>query len=135
MGGLFYTPYKKMILEFLLWHSGLRIQLQWLGLLWRCRFNPQPSTTGYRMWHCHSCGTGCSCGLDSIPGPRTSICHKCGHNFFFLMYQQRSPRKFQKYTIVIRPVIFKQKFEVFCRGYLRGERNTKSIVIKKEEEI
>ena len=29
--------------EFLLWHSGLRIQLQWLGSLQRCRFNPWPA--------------------------------------------------------------------------------------------
>ena len=27
--------------EFLLWHSGLRIQLQWLGSLGRYRFDPQ----------------------------------------------------------------------------------------------
>ena len=32
-------------LEFLLWYSGLRIQMQWLGLPWRCGFGPQP-------WHC-----------------------------------------------------------------------------------
>ena len=30
--------------EFLLWRSGLRIQLQGLGLLQRHRFNPQPGT-------------------------------------------------------------------------------------------
>ena len=32
------------LLEFLLWYSGLRIQLQQLRFLRRCRFNPQPST-------------------------------------------------------------------------------------------
>jgi len=40
--------------EFLLWHSGLKIQ------------------------HCHSCGIGCSSSSDSIPGPGTSIC--CGYS-------------------------------------------------------
>ena len=32
---------KKRAEEFLLWHSGLRIQLPRLGLLWRHEFNPQ----------------------------------------------------------------------------------------------
>ena len=32
----------KTVLEFPLWHSGLRIRLQWLRSLWRCRFDPQP---------------------------------------------------------------------------------------------
>ena len=40
--------------EFLLWPSGLRI------------------------WHCCGCGKGHSCGLDSIPGLGTSICHGSG---------------------------------------------------------
>ena len=40
--------------EFPLWHSGLRI------------------------WQCHNYGIGCSCGSDSIPGPGTSISHRCG---------------------------------------------------------
>ena len=31
------------------------------------------------MAFCHSCGIGCSCGLDSVPGLGTSICHGCGH--------------------------------------------------------
>ena len=33
---------KTLLLEFLLWHSGLGIWLQQFGLLWRHRFNPQP---------------------------------------------------------------------------------------------
>ena len=63
----------------LLWHRGLRIWLQWLGLLWRHSFNPQPSSGGYMIWHCHSCGIGHSCCSDSTPGAGTSICHRCGH--------------------------------------------------------
>ena len=41
--------------EFPLWYSGLRIQC------------------------CHSCRVGHRCGSDSIPGPRTSVCCRCGH--------------------------------------------------------
>ena len=32
------------------------------------------------IWCCHSCGVGRVCGSDSIPGPGTSICHRCGKN-------------------------------------------------------
>ena len=32
-----------------------------------------------RIWFYCSTGIGDSCGLDSTPGPRTSICHRCGH--------------------------------------------------------
>ena len=32
------------------------------------RFNPQPSTVGYRIWRYHSCSVGYNCGLDLIPG-------------------------------------------------------------------
>ena len=39
---------------------------------WR-GFNPQPGYGGLRIWHCHSCGAGCSGGLDSIPGLGTSM--------------------------------------------------------------
>ena len=43
----YYSTIKRNELaEFLLWHSGLRIQLQWFGSLWRHRFDPQPSTVG-----------------------------------------------------------------------------------------
>ena len=41
--------------EFLLWHSGLRIWLQQLWLLWRCKFNPWPGTLGERIQYCHTC--------------------------------------------------------------------------------
>ena len=41
--------------EFLLWHSGLRIWLQWLRSLQRHRFNPQPGTLKdpslLQLWH------------------------------------------------------------------------------------
>ena len=36
--------------EFPLWHSGLRIWLQWLGLLQRCCFNPRVQLSGLRIW-------------------------------------------------------------------------------------
>ena len=34
---------------------------------------------GLKIWLCHSCGIGQSCGLDSNSGPETSICHECGY--------------------------------------------------------
>ena len=46
--------FKKITLEFPLWHSRLRI------------------------WHCCSYGIGGSCGLDFIPSLETSICCGCG---------------------------------------------------------
>ena len=67
------------MMEFPLWHSGLRIPLQWLGSLQRCGFNPQSGAVGLRILHCHICGVGRSCGSDTIPGPGTSICSECGH--------------------------------------------------------
>ena len=33
---------------------------------------------GLRIQYYHSCGVGCSSGLDSIPGLGTSIDHRCG---------------------------------------------------------
>ena len=30
--------------------------------------------SGLRICHCLSCGGGCSCGMDLIPGPGTAIC-------------------------------------------------------------
>lgn len=42
------TNYKEAVPEFLLRHRGLRIWLQWLGILWRYRFNPCPGTVGLR---------------------------------------------------------------------------------------
>ena len=32
---------------------------------------------GLRIWRCHSCGLGRSCGLDSVLGPGTFIRHGC----------------------------------------------------------
>ena len=37
---------KVLVEEFLLWHSVLRIQLQWLGFLWRHGFIPCPGAVG-----------------------------------------------------------------------------------------
>ena len=34
--------------------------------------------SGLRIQHCGSCVTSHSCTSDSIPGPATSICHRCG---------------------------------------------------------
>ena len=39
---------KNAFLEFLLWCSGLGIQLQCLELLWRHRFDPWPGAVGYK---------------------------------------------------------------------------------------
>ena len=39
-----------------------------------------------RTWHCCSSGVGCSCGLVSILGPGTSLCHWC--------YQKRKKKKY-----------------------------------------
>ena len=68
----FSTLQKKEILEFPPWHGGLRIQLEWFRSLKRSGFNPQPSAVDWRIQHCHNCG------LDLIPGLRTSICCGCG---------------------------------------------------------
>ena len=54
--------------EFPLWHSGIRIQLQWLGSLWRCRFNPWLGTVGSRILYCRNSG------LNSVPGLGPSMC-------------------------------------------------------------
>ena len=64
-----------MMVEFPLQHSGLRIQRCLCGSVGSI---PSPCS-GLRIWHCCSCGIGCSCGSDSIPGSGTSICHGCGH--------------------------------------------------------
>ena len=60
--------------EFLLWHSGLRIRLQWPGL-WRHGFDPRPRNSRLKIRWCWCCGVGCSWGLDLIPGSGISICH------------------------------------------------------------
>ena len=33
---------------------------------------------GLKIWCCHSCGSGYSCGIGSIPGPGTSACSRQG---------------------------------------------------------
>lgn len=60
--------------EFPLWHSRLRTQMQRLRLLQRHSFDLQLDAVCYRIWCCSSCG------LDSIPGPRTSVCCGRSHN-------------------------------------------------------
>ena len=35
--------------------------------------------SGLRIWCCHGCGIGHSCGLDSVPGLETSVCCGCSH--------------------------------------------------------
>ena len=42
------------------------------------RFDSLAQGCGLRIWHCCSCGVGCSCSSDSIPGLGTSICCECG---------------------------------------------------------
>ena len=63
---------KKPPPEFLLWHSRLRIQLQWLGLLQRHWFDPQccglKDPALLQLQH--------NCDSDSILGPGTSTCHR-----------------------------------------------------------
>ena len=55
-----------------------KIPLPWLGSLWGAASIPGPLQWVKRIWHCHSCGIGCSCSSDSIPGLGTSIRHECG---------------------------------------------------------
>ena len=56
-----------------MWHSGLRI--------WCCLCSVTGSIpglpSGLRIRCGHSCGVGCSCNLDSIPGLGTSIFFGC----------------------------------------------------------
>jgi len=64
---------------FLLWcriRCGLRIRLQWLGLLGKLLIPSQGS--GWNIQRCHSCCTGHSQDLDSVPGQGTSTCFGCG---------------------------------------------------------
>ena len=61
---------KTLCLEFPLWHSGLMIQLVSKEVL----VQSPALSSGLRIWHCCSCGTGHSSGLDLIPSPGTSVC-------------------------------------------------------------
>ena len=54
--------------EFPLWHSRLRIQCGLYGS-W---VQSLTHHNGLRIWGCHTSD------LDSIPGPGTSICPRCG---------------------------------------------------------
>ena len=51
---------RRPLLEFLLWFSGLRIQL----ISMRVWVRSLASFSGLRNWHCHSCGIGCRCSSD-----------------------------------------------------------------------
>ena len=73
--------------EFQLWHSGLRIRLQQLRLLWRCGFYPHPASWVKDpalppLWHSWSCSS------DLVPSPYVTgvALKKKGWtgNFFFL---------------------------------------------------
>ena len=66
-----------LVKEFLLWHRGLMIWFASVTLL--IQSPAQPS--GLRIRCCHSCGTGCRCGSDLIPGLGTSICHGCSQKW------------------------------------------------------
>ena len=47
--------------------------------------------SGLRIWHCCSCGVGCRCSLDLIPGLETSICCWCS--------QRRKKKTFPEQSI------------------------------------
>lgn len=66
---------KSFFQEFPLYHGGLRIWLQQLGSLRDAGLIPHPVQWIKGIQHCHSCSVGCGWGLDSIPGPGTSVCH------------------------------------------------------------
>ena len=60
--------------EFPLCYSGLVIQLVFVEVLvWSLACH-----SGLRIWHCCSCGVGCSSSSDSIPGLGISIHHGWG---------------------------------------------------------
>lgn len=56
----------RTITEFPLWCNGLKIQLWWLRLLQRHRFDPGPSTVGQSIQHCYSHGSYSVPGLGSF---------------------------------------------------------------------
>ena len=79
---------RQRVWEFLLCCSGLRIQLHWLGLLWKCTVDPQAKEVVQRVQHCCSYSTGHRYSLDSIPGLESSICPGDGQ----LKNKQKNPQ-------------------------------------------
>ena len=44
--------------------------------------------SGLRIWQCHCSGSGCCCGVDLIPGPGISPCHR--------LYQKKRKKERRK---------------------------------------
>ena len=51
--------------------------MAWLLQQLRSRVQSLVWCSRLRIWHCHSCSVGYSCGSDLIPGPGTSLCCVC----------------------------------------------------------
>lgn len=64
--------------------------MQRLRLLQRHSFDLQLDAVCYRIWCCSSCG------LDSIPGPRTSVCCGRSHNLKKKKDDYHTKEKFEK---------------------------------------
>ena len=79
---------------------GVPTMVQWAQVAGRCRFDLHPAQLVKESRHCHSYGVSCSCRLDLIPGPGTSICCRCGHKIFFLKCEIHA--EFQKINIKMR---------------------------------
>ena len=88
--------------EFLLWCKHLVLSLQQVRLLLRRRFDPWCSLL--RIWHCHSCGIGCRCSLDSIPGLGNSICCGCGVAKKKLLWNNSQPSRFR--SIIYHSILY-----------------------------
>ena len=52
-----------------------------------CGFGVLWWVSGLKIWHCYCCGSGCCCGMGSIPGPGTSAWYR------FLQPPPRPPKK------------------------------------------
>ena len=80
-----WASFQTLFLDFLLWQGGLKVQFAgtlvaveaWIWSLAWC--------SGLRIWHCYSCGVGCSFTFASIPGPGTSISYRGEAPKIFLM--------------------------------------------------
>lgn len=65
-------------MEFQLWLSEIRIQLQPFRLLQKLRFDPQPNAVGSMI------NIGYSYGLDSVPGQGTLLCDGCCYKIKYI---------------------------------------------------
>ena len=90
--------------EFLLRYSWLRIWcclcLLSQAVAWVAAEVQVPSQawcSWLRIQHCRSCGVGCSCGLDLIPGLGSSMYHKCG--------RKKKKKKKEKKVVLLRGVL------------------------------